>query len=170
MPEYQPLDKKSLQIQMYIQQKKNEDAAVLLERKLNSSIQEIFLMLDQLATVTVREGNTERARELARYSRQVMEIYPWDYSTFVVEFTVAAEAREADRCLELLEQMLQALSVPFRLEKSVLFAHQPAKEPDPAMGRQIKETLLTALERDEEYAFIREQEGYQELRRKYADR
>ena len=87
-----------------------------------------------------------------------------------VEFTVAAEAREADRCLELLEQMLQALSVPFRLEKSVLFAHQPAKEPDPAMGRQIKETLLTALERDEEYAFIREQEGYQELRRKYADR
>lgn len=170
MPEYQPLDKKSLQIQMYIQQKKNEDAAVLLERKLNSSIQEIFLMLDQLATVTVREGNIERARELARYSRQVMEIYPWDYSTFVVEFTVAAEARDADRCLELLEQMLQALSVPFRLEKSVLFAHQPAKEPDPAMGRQIKETLLTALERDEEYAFIREQEGYQELRRKYAGR
>ena len=56
-----------------------------------------------------------------------------------------------DQTLELLEQMLQALSVPFRLEKSVLFAHQPAKEPDPAMGRQIKETLLGIKSQPDRY-------------------
>ena len=61
LPEYQSIDKRQLQIMMYMKEGKNQEAAELLERKLNSLIQEVFLMLDQLATVSVREGENKRA-------------------------------------------------------------------------------------------------------------
>ena len=78
---------------MYMKQKRYEDAAKLLEGKLNGQLQEVFLMLNQLAVAAVREGDRERALEIAEYSRKVMGIYQWDYSACTVAFTVAVEEK-----------------------------------------------------------------------------
>ena len=43
-------------------------------------------MLNQLAVAAVREGDRERALEIAEYSRKVMGIYQWDYSACTVAF------------------------------------------------------------------------------------
>ena len=50
-------------------------------------------MLDQLATVSVREGENKRAWELAEYSQKVMEIFKWSYSGLTAAFDVALEER-----------------------------------------------------------------------------
>ena len=92
-----------------------------------------------------------------------MEAWQWDYSGLTLEFTVAVEERDGDRCVELLREMLDSLSRPRDMEKSFLFAHIATKELDPDLGGQIKDALMTAIEKNEQYAFLREREDFQEL-------
>ena len=103
----------------------SEEAARLIEQKLNGSIIEVYLLLDNLATVAAREGDRERAREIAGYGRKVMEAWQWDYSGLTLEFTVAVEERDGDRCVELLREMLDSLSRPRDMEKSFMFLLSP---------------------------------------------
>lgn len=124
-------------------------------------------MLNQLAVAAVREGDRERALEIAEYSRKVMGIYQWDYSACTVAFTVAVEEKDAHRCVELLREMLGALSKPWELGTSLLFTHLDTKESDPKMGRLMTESLFRLIEKEDEYAFLRECEEFQELKEKY---
>lgn len=97
-----------------------------------------------------------------------MEIYRWDYSGLALEFTVAMEEKDADRCVEILREMLDSLSRRSEMEKSILFTHIATKEMDPDFGKQIAEALLMAIERDEQYQFLREREDFQEILAGYA--
>ena len=85
-----------------------------------------------------------------------MEIYRWDYSGLALEFTVAMEEKDADRCVEILREMRDSLSRRSEMEKSSLFTHIATKEMDPDFGKQIAEALLMAIERDDQYQFLRE--------------
>ena len=163
LPEYQSIDKRQLQIMMYMKEGKNQEAAELLERKLNGLIQEVFLMLDQLATVSVREGENKRAWELAKYSQKVMEIFKWSYSGLIAAFDVALEERDGKRCVEILGEMLKALENPWAMKDSILFAHQKKKnvETDGSdTGKQMIKVLLTCIEKEERCDFLRKEEGY----------
>lgn len=175
LPEYNGLDKRQLRISMLMKQKKSEEAAELLEKKLNSSIQEVFLLLNSLATVAVWEEDRERAGKLAEYGENVMRIFQWDYSAYTVAFSVAVEEQDAERCLEILEKMLKALEKPYKLEDSILFAHIKQKESDAeqketdstAMRTRIKDTLLTAIEKDETFDFLRKKPEFRKLAEKF---
>lgn len=171
LPEYQSIDKRQLQISMYMKEGKNQEAAELLERKLNGLIQEVFLMLDQLATVSVREGENKRAWELAEYSQKVMEIFKWSYSGLTAAFDVALEERDGKRCAEILEEMLKALENPWTMKDSILFAHQKTKnvEADGSdTGKQMIKVLLASIEKEERCDFLRNTEEYRKLREKYS--
>ena len=85
-------------------------------------------MIGQLAVVAVREGENKRDWELADYSRKVMEIFQWNYSALTVPFSVAMEERDGKRCVEILEEMLEALENPLSMRDSILLAHQEKKE------------------------------------------
>ena len=171
LPEYQSIDKRQLQISMYMKEGKNQEAAELLERKLNSLIQEVFLMLDQLATASVREGENKRAWELAEYSQKVMEIFKWSYSGLTAAFDVALEERDGKRCAEILEEMLKALENPWTMKDSILFAHQKTKnvEADGSdTGKQMIKVLLASIEKEERCDFLRNTDEYRKLREKYS--
>ena len=143
------------------------EAAQLLERKLNGLLQEAFLLLDQLAVVAVREGENKRAWELADYSRKVMEIFKWNYSGLTVSFSVAMEEKDGKRCVEILEEMLEALENPLSMRDSILLAHQEKKEGESDFGNQITKALLDSIEREESYAFLRNREDFRKLKEKY---
>ena len=97
-----------------------------------------------------------------------MEIYRWDYSGLALEFTVAMEEKDADRCVEILREMRDSLSRRSEMEKSSLFTHIATKEMDPDFGKQIAEALLMAIERDDQYQFLRGREDFQEILAGYA--
>lgn len=168
LPQYQSMDKRQLQISMYMQERKNKEAAILLEQKLNSLLQEVFILLDQLAVTAVRENAHDRAWELAEYSRKVMEIFKWNYSGLTAAFSVAMEEKDGKRCVEILEEMAEALQKPWPMTDSILFAHQEHKDPGPyTMGKQLTKTLFNSMEKEEDYEFLREREDYRKLREKY---
>lgn len=168
LPQHQSMDKRQLQITMYMVEKKNEEAAQILEQKLSSLLQEVFLLLDQLAVVAVREGQNKRAWELADYSRRVMEIFKWNYSGLTVSFSVAVEERDGKRCVEVLKEMLEALETPWSMKDSILFWHQKKKDLELNLGEQMIKSLLNSIEKEKDYAFLWEREDFRKLKEKYS--
>jgi len=92
--------------------------------------------------------------------RQYKDIIPGYYMNKVHWNSVKADGNVPDA---LLREMLDSLSRPRDMEKSFLFAHIATKELDPDLGGQIKDALMTAIEKNEQYAFLREREDFQEL-------
>lgn len=167
LPDYESLDKRQLLISLYMKQKKSDEASKLLEQKLNASIQEVFLLLDLLATAAVRENDSKRAWELADYARQVMGIYNWEYSAQTVAMSVAAEEQDADKCLKLLDSMLSALSRPCHMADSILFTHIAKKDFSIDFSQNMKNALLENLEKEASFAFLRNKKEFARLLCKY---
>lgn len=184
IPTYDGLDKGQLQISMEMKKKNAGAAGKLLEQKINQLLQEVFLQLNQLATVAVWENDRDRAWALAEYAQQVMGIYGWDYSKYTVAFSVAVEEKDAEKCRELLEVMMDSLEKPVDLSESILYTHLRKKDDETQskennhnepeidgtqdgegrnggneMTQQMKSALLAALEKDEKFAFLREKYG-----------
>lgn len=171
VPVYDGLDKCQLEILLYMKKKDAEQAGKLLERKIYQLIQETFLMLNHLATVAVWEKDNDRAEALAEYGKQLMGIYDWDYSKYTIAFSVAIEQKDADRCMELLKIMLACLKKPMNQTNSVLYTHlrkegersrtdeKAALDNQMQTSRQLREALLAVVEKDEQFAFLREKYG-----------
>lgn len=190
IPTYDGLDKRQLQIAMEMKKKNAGAAGKLLEQKINQLLQEVFLQLDQLATIAVWENDRDRAWALAEYAQQVMGIYGWDYSKYTVAFSVAVEEKDAEKCRELLELLVDSLEKPVDLSESILYTHLRKKDDEAKsreklhnalendgtqngegrnegneMTQQMKSALLSALEKDEKFAFLREKYG--DIRRSF---
>lgn len=170
LPDYRSLDKRQLQISMYMKQKRPEEASDLLEKKLIGLLQEVFLNLDQLATAAVWEGEHERAWELADYSKNVMAIYKWDYSRYVVSFSVAMEQKDGEKSVKFLGEMLKTVEHTESILESPLFAHQKKKDQDLSYGKEMLSALLSAIEKEDRYRFLKEREDYNNLIRFYRKR
>ena len=76
-----------------------------------------------------------------------MEIFKWNYSGLTVPFSVAMEERDGKRCVEILEEMLEALENPLSMRDSILLAHQEKKEGESDFGNQITKALLDSIEK-----------------------
>ncbi len=163
IPTDQSFGRDLLFISLYMKQKKHKEASELLEKKLSKSIQDTFLLLNQLATVAVREGDSARAQTLADYSAKLMEIYNWRFSSYTVAMSVAMEEKDADKCICLLEQMISSLTEENHMADSVLFAHaaKPASHFDSCQN--LLKMLLGALESSNEFSFLRGKEEFQAL-------
>lgn len=168
LPEENAMDKCQLQISILMKQKEYKEAARLLEQSISASLQKANLQLNLLADAAVKEGDTDRAWRLAEYSSKVMEIYGWEYFTHMTAFTVAAGEKDADRSIELLKKMLESLEDAEDIRKSILFVHAEMKDGDTSVWKQMGKNLLMSMEREEEFAFLRDRDDFRELVRKYS--
>ena len=170
MPQYDGMDKRQLEISIHMKKREAGEAGKLLELKINQLIQDVFLQLNNLAIIAVWEDDSKRAQELAEYGKQLMGIYGWDYSKYTVALSVAVEEKDADKCMELLKIMLSCLEKPIDLTKSILYTHIRKKEESEQsseseiavqdnsvlMTTQMRTGLLSAIENDEQFAFLGE--------------
>ena len=99
-------------------------------------------------------------------------------------FSVAVEEKDAEKCRELLEKMMVSLEKPVDMSESILYTHLRKKDDEAQskekmhsgseidgaqsgdgqnggkeMAQQMKAALLAALEKDEQFAFLREKYG-----------
>ena len=83
-------------------------------------------------------------------------------------FTVAMGEKDADRSIELLKKMLESLEDAEGIRKSILFVHAEMKDGDMSVWKQMGKNLLMSMEREEEFAFLRDRDDFRELVRKYS--
>lgn len=168
LPEYNALDKRGLQASLWVAQDRTNDAAKLLEHKLISALNDIQATLISLAKIAVKEGDFDTEKQLAKCGQSEAEVFGlWGYSAYIVPLEVAVTSKNVVESLDLLEKMLAAALMPWDVKKSPLYKHIEVKENGGNLGAQMMPSLISELEKSEEYEFLRGEEKFKRMIEKY---
>lgn len=170
LPERNAIDKRHLLANLWIKQGKLTEAAELLERKLLlTGINEIQIILINLADIALKEGNNQDASNLAELSRKTAKLFDlWDYYSFVAPLQVALAQENVKDSISLLKSILAATLTSWEMKKSALYRHIAVKENQENFGIQMLPGLLSEIENDPKYAFLHSNEEFQQLIEQYS--
>lgn len=167
LPARSSYDREAMQATLYRRQGKRAEAARLLESRLLHSANDCYTALLSLAEIAFEEGDGALADTLADTAQRTVRLYGlWKYLEYTVPFQLAANRKDAKRCLSLLKEMLPLLEKPWELSASPLYRHIKGRESAVIQG-PLRERLLEALRMDEEFAFLREETEYEALEELY---
>lgn len=170
MPEYNALDKRNLQAQLWLAEGKVEEAAALLEHKLMTNLQDVQVSLVSLAKISLLEDDERNAVRIAQCGQKTIELFGlWEYSAFVVPLETAVVRKDIEGSLSILRDMLTALCVPWDMGKSPVCRHiQRSKTAtDTSFGKQLLPVVLCELEKEPTYDFLRKEPEFQRLLSQY---
>lgn len=190
LPEPNAMDKRKFQADLLLKKGQPAEAAVILERSLMQRLTDIMNILNSLAAVAHREDNPNKAVRLGQIWRETAKLYElWDYSAGVVSLEEALLRQDPDDTLALLDEMLQAVRTPWNVKATQIFEHMgqangrdkpettpPASTasassgsaaPESDMTSQLLPMLLTDLKNNPQFAFLRGDERFERLMRKY---
>ena len=162
-------DKRQLQVNLYIKQRKYAEALELLEKKLIEEINEIQTILLKLMGIYIKENKIEEVEYFADISQKTARLYDlWDYNSYVAHFQLAVSKKDENRCIELLKSMFAAMSTKWNINNSPLYRHIKTKEDNAPMGEQFLPVLIAGVENDEELEFLRDNPEYLKLISRYS--
>ena len=161
-------DKRTLQADLLAKKGKTTEAEAVLERMTLNSLQETLMYVTKLIPLLAADGNVAQAKQLADASRAECEAFGlWQYSASLAQMLLAVSSRDVQESIRLISAMLRAAETPWELSACPLFCHQPRKENSENMGQTFLPPLLADLERNPEYAFLREEPEFRQLLQKY---
>lgn len=169
LPERNTLDKKRLQANLFISQGKLAEAGQLLERELLLvEINEVQMTLICLAEIALKEGHQEDAVRLSEVSRKAAELFDlWGYYAFIAPLQVALAQQNAAESISLLKSILGAALLPWNVKDSALYHHIADKMNHESVGLKMLPGLLSEIENDPKYAFLRANTEFQQLLEHY---
>lgn len=161
-------EKQELKARLRWAQGRREEAWVLVEQELFNQALTIQSTLMSMLDWALKEEDREWAQVLADTAVRAGEIFDLsDYAVLPTPFQMAAAEQDGPRALELLEQLLHSLTVPWDLAASPLYPHLPTKDAVGEDQRALIPPILDSMERDPECVFLRETPGYAELIQRY---
>ncbi len=164
-----PFDKRQLQANLYIKQRKYYEALELLEKKLIEETNEIQTILLKLMEVHIKENKISEAEYFADISQKTAQLYDlWDYNSYVAHLQLAVLKKDENRCVELLKSMFAAMLNKWNINDSPLYKHIKAKEENISMGEQFLSALIAGVEKDKELEFLRGNPEYLKLISRYS--
>lgn len=163
-----PFDKRQLQANLYIKQRKYSEALELLEKKLIEETNEIQTILLKLMEVHIKENKMGEAEYFADISQRTIDLYDlWDYNSYVAHFQLAVLKKDEELCIELLKSMFAAMSNKWDINSSPLYKHIKAKEDNGSTREQFLTALIAGVEKDKELEFLRDNPEYLKLISRY---
>lgn len=156
LPEREGPDKHILQADLLARQGKPDQAAEMLERKVLSSLQLNLILLAKLVRYEVEAGDEETAEHLAQASQTECEAFGlWRYSAYLVPMQTAVARKDVTATLATLSKMLEAALTPWDVRQSPLYSRLPNKKEPDDTWRKMLMPLLSDLERNPDYDFLR---------------
>ena len=163
-------EKQELKARLRWAQGRREEAWVFLEQELFDRAHSIQTTLLSMIDWALKEEDRERAHILAGAAVRSGEVFELsDYAALSTPFQLAAAEQDGPRALELLDRLLNSLTVPWDLAVSPLYPHLYTKDAVGEDQRALIPVLLDSVERDPECAFLRETPGYTELIQRYRE-
>lgn len=170
LPEYHGLDKGMLQAKLWVEEGKYNDAAQLYEQKMISNVNELQAPLFQLIRIAVEEGNIEQAQELVHCGETITELFGfWKYNFYVYRFEKATAEKNAEEVIAVLKPMLEALFVPWNMKESPIARHLDENTQNSDLGQRILSSILSDLENNPNYAFLKGQHEFEEILKQYKE-
>lgn len=176
LPERSTLDKKQLQATLLRKQNKLAEAAELLERKLLTGINEVQMTIFSLLEVELETGNYENAVKLSNGLNEIVKQFDlWDYNAYVAPLLIATKRKNVRQSISILRSMLEKMMNPWNFKDCILYSHLiKKKEQNPDnqikeinMGMKMLPTILSDLEKNPDFEFLRSDEEFVKLMREY---
>ena len=169
LPEKTAVDKTQLQANLWIKQNRLAEAAQLLESKLwLMGINEIPIILMNLADIALKEGSEENASHIAALSRKASKLFElWDYYSFVAPLQIALAQKNVTDSISFLRSMLAAALMPWETKKTTLYPHMTININRENVSAHMLPALLSELENNPKYAFLHSSEEFQQLIKQY---
>lgn len=160
-------DKLTLQTAIHLKRQRADLAALELQRALYLALCRVQHLLTQLVEAENACGEEQAAEGAARRLERMTALFDlWPYTGYTGLFQLASSHKDAEAVLALMDQMLEALSVPWEPGASSLFCRIA-----PEMKRtdlcHLRIHLLKALETDPALSYLREHPACQDLLAKY---
>lgn len=178
LPETTTLDKTNFQARLFILQEKFEDAAKLLERKLFNVVNDMQMILMNLAEIEIKEGNNQKASQLAELSQKVIKLFEHgDMQAIAMPLHVAILQKNVDDSISLLKAYFLATFTPWDVSKSSLYRHIALKlrtaksevvtKEQESLAKQLRLRLISELENSPEYKFLNSNSEFHQLIKEY---
>lgn len=166
LPQWNALDKRGIQAELWSKQEKYAEAGELLERMLLGNLQSSIITMDRLAALAVSEGNQAAADAIASCAKTMCETFGLGgYNSNLVSLQAAISGQNIPDSLAALNAMFKAAVSPWVTADPVVFPHiVPKYEGAPAdIGKKILKPLLAELENNHKYDFLRGRQEFQDL-------
>lgn len=168
LPERSSLDKRMLQAALLIRQEKLTEAAEILERSLLQKTNEMQSVFINLADIALKEGELERAALLGKaWEAIAAQIGLWDYNALIISLEADAAGKKAPETIGVLKSMLASVVKSWGIVDSPLLTHLAHHDSQENFGKRILPALLSDLENNPKYDFLRTNEEFQQLIRQY---
>lgn len=158
-------DKLMLQVIIYQHQGKAKKAAKELQNALLMAVNRVQLLLSKMVDAELAADEIQAARNIAKKASRMTELFDlWEYNAFVAPLQVAGAEKNADECICLLRKLLATMLTPWDMGKSPLYCRIAKPSAD---SRQMLSAILTEMERDPAYDFLRERQEFYQLIAEY---
>lgn len=160
-------DKLMLQIQVYQHQGKFTEATTELQYDLFAAVNRVQLLMGQLLNLTNAAGNSEDAARITEKITAFSQLFElWEYYSCVNHFQSAVKAQDVSLALPLARELLKTLSHPWQPQNTLLFQNVTWNI-DSNQTKHLFTVLLTSLEQESEFAFLRKNPEFIDLLKKY---
>ncbi len=157
-------DKRILQVNIHMYRGRTEEAAKDLQNLLLMELNKVQMLLYKMVDVELAADNIQAAKGIADKAAKMPELFDlWEYNSYVAPLQIAGAEENTDECLRILEQMLETMLTPWDMGSSLLF-YRIAKNSDP---KQMLSAILSEMERDSAYDFLKGSAKFKELIYKY---
>ena len=164
LPEKNSVDKKQLQVNLFLSCGKLEEAAKLEEEKLFSSINEIQSTLMMLLEIALKQDRTEDAEYFAEVSKQAAKLFDlWEYYSYAGYFQLYLSKKDRVKCLKILFPMMKSFTKNWEINQSPLYRHIKTKKVEKGWGLKWKKIFIQGICEDKEASFLKECKEVQEL-------
>lgn len=158
-------DKLMLQVIIYQHQGKAEKAAKDLQNALLMAVNKVQVLLSKMVDAELASGEIETAKSIAKKASQMTELFDlWECHSFLTPLQVAVTEKNTDECICLLRKMLATMLVPWNMSSSPLYHRMETPPSDP---KQMLPAILSEMEQDPAYDFLRDRKEFQTLISEY---
>lgn len=146
LPDQTTFDKRQMQISLYIEQEKLEEAALIAERKLLNDAGAVQSTLYNLLDIALKQGRKEDAEHIAEASKKLTHaLDQWSYNAHAAHFQLHYHQKDAKNCLTTLNQLLKSLSTQWNPQNSPLYRHLPIRKEKSPTTEKLLHTILAEL-------------------------
>lgn len=140
-------------------QQGTDTAALFLEGKLLQAVISIQSYLYKLIEMEEETGNHCKAEEIAGITEHLVSLFGlWDYGKTVPYLLIAGYRKDAEKCIHLIRELLQAAQIPWKMTESPLYyryADTVQGKAFSGIGHNFVRELSAEIASKEEYEFLR---------------
>lgn len=162
------LDKRLLQVRLFQEDGKLDEAKVIIERLLFWKGSEIWNHLLTLINLETDQGNIEKAYTIANICSQEASLLNFsDYYKFIPMLQVSAAAADTENTLKYLELILKSSEPIWSFSNTLLYKDVLVHENEKTKNISILPALINELETNKQFDFIKENDKFKKIIDKY---